>query len=33
MKGCNLIKYGRYGEPKTRKFFLSSDEKYNNIYF
>jgi hypothetical protein len=28
MKGCNVVKYGRYGEPKVRKFFLSSDEKY-----
>ena len=29
MKGCNVVKYGRYGEPKVRKVFLSSDEKYH----
>lgn len=28
MKGSNLIKYGRQGEPKPRKVFLSEDERY-----
>ena len=27
MKGSNLIKYGRRGEPKPRKMFLSEDER------
>ncbi|CAD8180454.1 unnamed protein product [Paramecium pentaurelia] len=27
MKGCNLVKYGRYNGGQPRKFFLSSDEK------
>jgi cytohesin/brefeldin A-inhibited guanine nucleotide-exchange protein len=27
MKGCNLVKYGRVGQPIPRKFFLSEDEK------
>lgn len=29
MKGSNFVKYGRRGEPKPRRVFLSEDERYN----
>jgi hypothetical protein len=32
MKGSNLVKYGRQGDPKPRRLFLSEDEKYIFIY-